>query len=168
MQKKQSKSFSYINIGEYMKIEKLDQKSYKIFINNLYLKDVDFSDKENMVQSIKSIIKKLRLRLGLRGFYKVKVFPNSKIGVFLEIIQLEDIDFSNNLDLRVILFNDEQFLFETDDYFLIDQCSDVKYYDGKFYCFIDDDFDEILEKVEFGRVLYGKEVLSVLDRCISL
>ena len=90
------------------------------------------------------------------------------IGVFLEVIKLDDIEFSNNLDLRILIINDDKFYFETEEYELIKFCNDKRFKDGLFYCVVDDSFDNILEKVEFGRFLCGKEVINLLNNSLIL
>lgn len=147
-----------------MKIEMLTKDSYRIFVNKLYIKDVNLDEKEAIILAVKDIIQKLKQKLKLRGFYKVKVFPNKNIGLFIEIIQLEDLEFSNNLDLRVIVYFDEKFYFETEDYFTIQKYDNVMFLDDKFYCLIDDSFDDMFEIVEFGRLIYGKEVINLLNK----
>ncbi len=147
-----------------MKIEMLTKDSYRIFVNKLYIKDVNLDEKEAIILAVKDIIQKLKQKLQLRGFYKVKVFPNKNIGLFIEIIQLEDLEFSNNLDLRVIVYFDEKFYFETEDYFTIQKYDNVMFLDDKFYCLIDDSFDDMFEIVEFGRLIYGKEVINLLNK----
>lgn len=146
-----------------MKIEMLTKDSYRIFVNKLYIKDVNLDEKEAIILAVKDIIQKLKQKLQLRGFYKVKVFPNKNIGLFIEIIQLEDLEFSNNLDLRVVVYFDEKFYFETEDYFTIQKYDNVMFFDDKFYCLIDDSFEDMLEIVEFGRLIYGKEVTNLLN-----
>ena len=54
---------------------------------------------------------KIKNRLNLRGFYKLKVYLNSKIGIFLDVNKLDDNDFTNNLDLRILFFYDVDFYF---------------------------------------------------------
>lgn len=146
-----------------MKIEMLTKDSYRIFVNKLYIKDVNLDEKEAIILAVKDIIQKIKQKLQLRGFYKVKVFPNKNIGLFIEIIQLEDLEFSNNLDLRVVVYFDEKFYFETEDYFTIQKYDNVMFFDDKFYCLIDDSFEDMLEIVEFGRLIYGKEVTNLLN-----
>ena len=111
---------------------------------------------------------KIKNRLNLRGFYKLKVYLNSKIGIFLDVNKLDDIDLTNNLDLRILVLDDVDFYFETDDYDVIKNCNDKRYKDGHFYCIVDDSFDELLEKVEFGRFIYGKEVINLLNNSLVL
>lgn len=146
-----------------MKIESYGKNCFKIFINSNYTKDLDYSNKEDMIGFIKRFILKLKNRLSLRGFYKIRVYPKNNIGIFLDMTKLDDIDLSNNLDLRIMIMYDEDYFFETEDYDLISDCNDIRYKDGLFYCVVDNSFDKILEKVEFGRFIYGKEVINLLN-----
>lgn len=151
-----------------MKIEVIGKNSYRIFVNVLYLKDVNFENRDDVNRIVKEFIKKQKKRLNLHGFYKVKVFLNKEVGVFLEINQLEELEFSNSLDLRIIVYPDEKFFFETDDYFIIKDYTDIRYLDGKFYCLLNDSCSDILKIVEFGRFIYGNEVVRLLNRSLIL
>lgn len=86
-----------------MKIELVSKDSFNIFINIGYFKEVKFNDKDNIIDIVKDFILKMRHKLKMSGFYKVKVYVNKKVGMFLDIIKIEDIEFSNNIDLRVIV-----------------------------------------------------------------
>lgn len=151
-----------------MKIEIYSKGIYKIFINKEIIKVVDLNNRDSIVKCVKNILYKLKTRLGLNGFYKIKVFPHEKIGLFLEVIKLDDSDYSNSLDLRVVVYMEDKFYFETADYFVIEKCNDKRYMDGLFYCLVDDSFEDVLAKVEFGKFIYGKEVNKVLNNGIVL
>ncbi|MDO5393909.1 MAG: hypothetical protein Q4F33_04830 [Mycoplasmatota bacterium] len=151
-----------------MKIEICEKGIYKIFVNKEIIKNVDYESRDEIVNCVKDILYKLKLRLGLCGFYKIKVFPHNKIGIFLEAIKLDDSEYSNSLDLRVVVYMDERFYFETDDYFVIKECNDKRYFEGLFYCLVDDNFDPFIAKVEFGKFIYGKDVNKVLNNSIIL
>lgn len=165
--RKLSKSFSYINIGEYMKIEVMSKECFSIFINRLYFSMIDYSDREQLVEHVKKILKKMKSRLNLRGFYKIKVFVHEKVGIFLDAIKLEDLDYSNALDLRVIVFLDEKIYFETEDYFVIEHIPGIRYYRNKYYCLVDD-IDNLYEILEFGKFIYGEEVVQMLNHSVAL
>ena len=146
-----------------LKIESYGKNDYKIFINSSYTKELDYLNKDELIIFIKKFIVKLKNKLSLRGFYKIRVYPKGKIGMFLDVTKLDDIDLTNNLDLRVMIMYDEDFYFETDDYDVIKDCNDIRYLDGLFYCVVDDSFDRLLEKVEFGKFIYGKDVIKLLN-----
>lgn len=151
-----------------MKIEENGKGNYIIFINSEYMNKQCCSTKEEKVDFIKRFMLKMKNKLKLRGFYKIKVFIHDRIGMFLEAYKLDDIDITNNLDLRVIIMSDNDFYFETDDYEIISNCNEKRYKDGMFYCIVDESFDKILEKVELGRFIYGGEVINLLNNSLIL
>ncbi len=151
-----------------MNIKLIAKDSYKFFINRYFFKDIDLDQKEKVIDFVKDIILQKRKILNLRGFYKVLVYINKKVGIFIEMTKIEDSNYFNNLDLRVIVNNESEIYYETDDYFKIANCKEIRYLDGKFYCLVDDLVDKILEKIEFGRFIYGEELLKVLASSVIL
>lgn len=164
---KLSRFFSYIILGGKMNIKQVAKDNYKIFINKLFFKG-SFDEKENIIDFVKDIILKKRKVLNLRGFYKVLVYVNKKIGMFIDMVKLEDSSYFNNLDLRVIVNNDSEVYFETEDYFFIADGKDIRYLDGKFYLLVDEFFQEKIENEEFGRFIYGEDVINVLANGVIL
>lgn len=132
-----------------------------IFINIL---NISSTEKSDLIDVVKNIIIKYRTRLKLRGFYKAKVYVNEKVGLFIDLCKIDDIDYSNSLDLRVLVFYDEKVYFGTDDYFILEGCEKVRYFEKEFYCDVSD--VEILRVVEFGHFIYGDEVLRLLEEGI--
>lgn len=148
-----------------MKIEVVSKDNFSIFINNCYIDLVNYEDRDKLVEVVKKIIKRLKNRLNLRGFYKLKVFVNKNIGLFVDVIKIDDLDYSNVLDLRVIVFLEDKIYFETDDYFLIEKAKRIRFYNDKFYC-LADDIDNIYDFIEFGRFIYGNEAIKMLNNSI--
>ena len=70
----------------------------------------------------------------MKGFYKVKVHVGEDIGLFIDIYKIDDIEYSNSLDLRILIFYDDTFYFETVDYFVIENVDIVRYFITKYYC----------------------------------
>lgn len=144
-----------------MRIEINSADKIFIFINIL---NVSSTEKSDLIDTVKNIIIKYRNRLKLRGFYKVKVYVNEKVGLFIDLCKIDDIDYSNALDLRVLVFYDEKVYFGTDDYFILGGCRKVRYFEEEFYCDVSD--VDVLRVVEFGHFIYGDEVLKVLEEGI--
>ncbi len=128
-----------------MKIEKLNESDYKIY----YYKSID---NKILYDEVKSIIRKIQKRLKLNGFYKVIVI-NKNIGLFIQLKRVEDSFYRNTLDLKIEV-KDLDVYYKTSDYFVIKELSNIKYKDGMYYCIVDDSFDGILEKVEFGDFIF--------------
>lgn len=129
-----------------MKIEKINETDYKIYYYKNKL------DEKTLYNDIKELIKKIQKKLKLNGFYKV-IAINKKVGLFIELKRLEDTFYKNVLDLKIEI-KDDNIYYKTTDYFVIKDLCDIRYKDGMYYCIVDDDFDEILEKVEFGDFVF--------------
>ena len=117
-------------------------------------------NKELSEQEVRELLKKLQDKLKLKGFYRV-IVCNKKIGTFIELLKIEDSYYKRVLDLKIIIENEEEVYFKTEDYFLIKELNSIKYNDKYYYGLVDDSFDKILEKVEFGEFIFG-ERLSVV------
>ena len=139
-----------------MKIEKVNETDYKIY---LFSKKID---EVNLFDDVGEVVKKLQKLLKLSGFYKVIVCLKD-IGCFLRIMRIEDSFYKNTLDLKIEVSDDEVY-FKTTDYFLIKDYSIVRYIDGVYYALVDDCFDEILEKVEFGEFVFGYDILDIINK----
>lgn len=128
-----------------MKIERLNESDYKIY----YYKNID--DKA-LYDEVKELIKGIQKRLKLKGFYKAIVI-NKNIGLFIQLKKIEESFYKNTLDLKIEI-KDLDVYYKTEDYFVIKGLSNIKYKDGMFYCVVDESFDKILEKVEFGDFIF--------------
>ncbi|MBR3145947.1 MAG: hypothetical protein IKF47_01660 [Bacilli bacterium] len=135
-----------------MKIEKINDTDYKIY----YYRNI--IDDKFLYNDIKELIKKIQKRLKLNGFYKV-IAINKKVGLFIELKRLEDAFYKNTLDLKIEIKEDNVY-YKTSDYFVIRNVSNIKYKDGMYYCIVDDSFDEIFEKVEFGEFIFGYDTIK--------
>lgn len=144
-----------------MKIEKVSETDYKLYI---YFNDIN---QLNMGEKIKIIIKKLQKKLKLKGYYKV-IACSKEFGLFLQLIKIEDSLYRNTLDLRIITDNDLDIYFKTKDYFVIKTLNTIKYYDKYFYGLVDNSFDKILEKVEYGEFIFGNDVVDYLENAIAI
>ena len=131
-----------------MKIQKINDTEYIIYMFSKLDKD-EIKDKFKSIQKI----------LKLNGFYKVIVI-NKNIGCFLKLIKLDNSFYKDTLDLK-IEEKDSDIYFKTEDYFVIKECSHIMYYDEMYYCIVDDSFDKILEKVEFGDFVLDLDI----DKC---
>lgn len=135
-----------------MKIEKINDTDYKIYYYG------NIIDERSLYSDVKELIKRVQKKLKLNGFYKVLV-TNKKVGVFLELKRLEDAFYKNTLDLKIEV-RDNDIYYQTTDYFIIKDMPDIKYKDGMYYCIVDESFDEILEKVEFGDFVFSYDIVK--------
>lgn len=143
-----------------MKIDKISDVDYQIFLSTF------FSCEEDIISIIKDILEKYQKKIDLKGFYKIIVF-NFKYGLFFRLLQIEDSYYKNAFDYRIIFDNKSSFYYQTRDYFMISNCQEVYYYDGYYYALVDDSFDKLFEKVEFGKIILDSDI-DFLDKCIVI
>lgn len=146
-----------------MKLEILDEDSYKIFINDDYIKQIDINNKEDLSNNIKLIIVKIKkvYDIILEGFYEVHVYPINNIGLILEIKNIDSY-LSKSIDLRIIVHNEEDMYIKLSRYELIQKYTNIKYLNNYFYLNV----NEINKKdkyhlIEFVNIIYGDDLLEV-------
>lgn len=147
-----------------MRVEIVNDDIIDIFINHYNFKDTPIYGKEDILELIKEylfIINK-RYRLNLSGFYKVKSYYNKKVGLYLNITKIDDNEFSSEADFRIILFQNEKFLFEVEDYDLIKDIKLKRYYNSMFYVDVDD-IDNFDNLIDMGRIICGDEIRKILE-----
>lgn len=138
-----------------MKIEKIED-GYKLFIQNVYFKDINWNDKESVIERIKEIITKIKKRynLKIKGLYRVKVYPSS-VGVLLYIILLDEDNYSNlDLDLRIIIIFNKDIYLKIDDSSFIDNLPYT--YKDSYYINVED-IDVIEKYIEYGSLVLEDE-----------
>lgn len=140
-----------------MKFEKLG-KEYYVFIDKCYVDNVDYDDKKSISDFVKTFIFRYRNKMNLNGFYKVKVYSNKYVGLFLEIFCLEENEYPNTLDLRILVYLNHDVYYLSDDYFLVNNFSEIYYSENKFYCLVDKDVDVSI--LEFGNFIYDLNLLN--------
>lgn len=146
-----------------MKIEMINSDLINVFISNFYFEDIDIDKKIELVSLIKNLISKIdsRYKLNLNGFYKIKVYPKKQVGIFLHIIKIDDNEFSEGADFRIVVYQNERFFLETENYEKIKNYPNKKYYNQKFYVDIDDIIN-INSLIEFCNIIYGDDVKDIL------
>lgn len=147
-----------------MKIEIVNDEDIDIFINAYQFNGINLKDKETLLNEIKDILIKIdtRYKLNLNGFYKIKVYPNQKIGVFLNIIKIDDNEFNQEADFRIIIYQNEPFLFETEEYEILPKNINKRYYKDKFYIDVED-IEDIIPIIDMGNIVYGSSAKKIIQ-----
>lgn len=144
-----------------MKIELLDEYNYTLYLNNLYVKDLNLDNKDDIEKYLKKLflIVKNRYDVDISGMFEIDIYVNDKYGIVIDIFkeELEYLDyFSNQIDMQVNIIKDSIFLYEIDN--LIDNT--LYKYDSKYYINIEDIND--ISIYEQGKIIFGEYVLDVL------
>jgi len=139
-----------------MKVVKDGEETFVIYLLTGD-KKYKLEEKQEIIKLVKNTVLRANriYRLNLKGFYKVRVYLNQKVGLVIEIINVDDISLNDAIDLRVLVYFDQDFYIEVDDYDVLPLHKKVIFVNDKFYidvCSLDD--KEISYLLEFGRVIY--------------
>lgn len=149
------------------------QGSYTLFLSNEYIGDLDYNSKEDLGVFLKDLILLLKddYDLVLNGFYEVNIYINNKLGMFIEINNIDDYDTCDlDVDLKIVVHFDSKFYFKTDNFDIVTNYSDVKFLDNNYYLNLDYiDIDEVIKIIEFGEFIYGDDCnfIKFLPRIIN-
>lgn len=109
-----------------MKIEKLDDDNFIVFLNKLYLNKNLFELKKNLDIYFKNLFKTLNecYNIEIMGYYNIKIFRDKIYGYILNI-EKEDIDFydyyDSHVDMRITINDDQKFIFKLNNQSVIDK-----------------------------------------------
>ena len=148
-----------------MKVEYIDDSLIDIFFNTCYFKDIDYKLKDNLISRIKELVNLVneRFRLGLKGFYKIKAYFNDYYGLYLNVVKIDDNDFNNQFEFRIVLCQDSIFFLEFTDYDDIDNDVDKYFYNNCFYVLVDS-IDKSIKYLDNCRVVFGDEASLIFNK----
>lgn len=135
-----------------MKIIVNDDINMIIFLNKIYLNQIDFEDKEKLEIYFRKLLKTLKefYKININGYYEINVYVDNNYGVILEL-KKEEIEYFNyyedEVDMQLIVHN-TVFLYEIEDYFWIEKELKNKIllykYNKKIYMVINHNINDIL------------------------
>lgn len=164
-----------------MKIEKLDDDNFIVFLNKFYLKKNLFELKKNINIYFKDLFKVLNsfYNIEMIGYYNVRIFYDKIYGYILDIEKEGfDIDFCNyyddHVDMRILINDPQIFLFKPYNNSLIDE-KILK------YCYLkklDSDIYLVPKKtinqyqlgnlIENSIIIYGIRANEILNKCKTI
>lgn len=150
-----------------MRLE-VERDKYFLYVNQDYCKNMDFNSKESIASYAKTLVLRLKRIYGivLQGFYQMKVFVNDFVGMFIELVKLDDFEFElMTIDLKVIIFLHQTFLLQCTDLDFLDHFSNVYFMDPYYYGVLRKD-EFLLPDLEYGKLVYGALVEEVFQKGI--
>lgn len=147
-----------------------DDDTVSLYMNKIYIKNLDFSDKIFLESYLKNTLKILDNKYNLKfdGYYDVNLYIDQNYGVIIDVIKerLEYFDyFSNQIQLNINVIED-CFLYELLDipFHFMDNLKFYKFFD-KIYVKIKGQIDNFLvgNLFELSKVIYGEEKNKILN-----
>lgn len=143
-----------------MRICEISDDIYKIFLNDLEIKNVNASSQRSLECTIRKIILKLKSKYGivLSGTYDVSIFINEKVGAYIEMEKLNTFLFKEkDIDLRIKIIFNSKFYFKTSDYDVIKYNNNIYFYNNEYY--VDaSSIDNFNDYLEFGSIIYDRNL----------
>lgn len=151
-------------LGGNVKIVMLDENSFLIYLNRDYISEINFEEKYELEAYFKVLLSKLKTYYDIEmcGYYHIKCYIDSYYGIIL-YVQKEDVEYfdylDNQVDMRMILEEEQCFLYRIFDYFdfpsSLKKKGDIYQYKKMFYYKLNEKLDSIL----FGKLLEYSEIV---------
>lgn len=131
-----------------------DDRKYKIFVNSI-IANIDFKNKNELEKILRKVIKWLddRYQICISGLFEVDIFVQEGVGIFIELEKISSIISRKDIDLKINVIYNCEFLFRTDFYDSIDDLNNVFYNQGYYYINTKDMY-RILDFIEYGEIIY--------------
>ncbi|MGE5456442.1 MAG: hypothetical protein ACM3O4_05005 [Ignavibacteriales bacterium] len=148
-----------------MKVDIKNENDLIVFLNNKYIENINFNDRNNLETYFRSLFLKLKNIYGINitGYYNINVYINEYFGVVLEMLKepLECLDYYNSVDMQVNIIKDCEFLYQVNDFY--DKYR-MYFYKNKLYLRISKDisFIELGKLLENSVLVYGDIVDEIL------
>jgi hypothetical protein len=162
-----------------MKVKYLSNDNFVVYLNKHYIKDLDIDDKKSIEAYFKKIFVNLKNNhnVNINGYYNIKVYINNRYGLVIDAYRLNNEYFKlygNKVDMKITIDTNNRFLYEIEDYFLIDKLknniNEIYYKDDKYYIEINESIDDRNYNflLENSIIIYSDEVYDILSLCDQL
>ncbi len=120
--------------------------------------DFDIMERENISDLFQEILLKLKKKYQISGLLDVEVYMNQDYGMIMEIENVFDLDYSDEIDVSIHMHLDSIFLMEVEIEDVKNQ-QEIYYCNGKFY--------EIYHGLQDSNVIY-KDCLALIEKGIRV
>lgn len=139
-----------------MKICEIDDDIYKIFLNDLEIKNINVGSEKSLESTIRGVILRLKSKydIVLKGLYDVSIFIKEGVSAYIIIEKVNTFLFrEKDIDLRIKIIFNSKFYFKTFDYDVVKACNDVYFYNNEYYTEVSN-LEDINKYIEFGDIIY--------------
>jgi len=147
-----------------MKIKVEDE----LLIIYLYNKKMNLDILDEVTKSIKELLVKIIRyhNFPLSGIYEVIIYENNNYGYVLEIKQIKEFEYSDFIDLKLIIKKNQPFYLVVNNYNYVDDCRNVYYKNNLFFVNVED-VSNVNSKIELGEIFY-KNINVLLDCSVKI
>lgn len=139
-----------------MKICEIDDDIYKIFLNDLEIKNINVESEKSLESTIRGVILRLKSKydIVLKGLYDVSIFIKEGVSAYIIIEKVNTFLFrEKDIDLRIKIIFNSKFYFKTFDYDVVKAFNDIYFYNNEYYTEVSN-LEDINKYIEFGEIIY--------------
>ena len=139
-----------------MKICEIDDDIYKIFLNDLEIKNINVASEKSLESTIRGVILRLKSKydIVLKGLYDVSIFIKEGVSAYIIIEKVNTFLFrEKDIDLRIKIIFNSKFYFKTFVYDVVKAFNDVYFYNNEYYAEVSN-LEDINKYIEFGDIIY--------------
>jgi len=159
-----------------MKLELFNLNNITVYLNNEYLKKINFDLKNNVEQQFKKLFIKIKniYNIEMSGYYEVIVYINDIYGMIIEIEKDNDEYiklFGDTVDMKITFKFDSSIFYKLDEYKNFDINNyNLYYYNDNFYIELNDKINYInyLNLIENSDIIYGDEMKKIKSHAIKV
>lgn len=132
---------------------------YVLFIDKYGFDDNILYKEENLEIFLKNIFLIIynKYNFILNGIYQLDIYNNSKLGLYIEIYNIDEYLFCDEINLKINIINNAEFYYVTEYFDIISNYNDIYYYNDKYYINVDM-LDNLNKFVEFGDFLLKSNI----------
>ncbi|MDD2470056.1 MAG: hypothetical protein PHI22_03935 [Bacilli bacterium] len=156
-----------------MKVEYIGEHNFCVYLNKYNLSDLELKDKQCVEEYFRKLFINLKNNhsVDIYGYYNIMVYADNKYGLIIDVFKLNNDYFklsNNKIEMKIMIDNENDFLYEIDDYFFIEPYKDdiksIYYKDKKYYVELNDTVDDAfyLYLIEHSNIVFNDKVYDII------
>ena len=133
----------------------IDDNNFKLYVNNNYI-DFNYDNEDELYEALKNVLITLKKKhaFNIYGFYEVNIYQIKDICTILIFSKKEENILYKTVDLKIIKNSLENTYLKFNDYFLIKNYSNIKFFNNNYYLNA-----EKLKKEDINRLIEHFEII---------
>ena len=142
-----------------MKFYELTGDICNFFVDEMIVKNIDFSNSTELEKFLKKNILSIKNRFNviLNGLYYVDIYINNKVGAFIYMSKEDSFIRTKEIDMRIKIIYDNSFFYKTSLYEILKNEKDVYFYNGYYYINASN-LSDITKYLEFGEIIHDNDL----------
>ena len=140
----------------------IDDNNFKLYFNNKYI-SFSYDDEDALYESLKNILITLKKKyaFNIYGFYEVNIYQIKDVCTILIFEQKDDSMLYKTVDLKIIKNSLKDVYLKFDDYFLIQNYDNIKYFNNNYYINAENIKDNINKLIEHFEIVIDEKISNI-------